>query len=222
MILREQVMPYADFHEDVVVIGENQDGSPKTEKKLYIEGIFMQKNIKNGNKRRYPGEVLDEAVKVYTENQIANSASIGEMGHPDTPGINYERTCILTESLRNEGDNVIGKARVCKSLPLGKLLEGLISEGIRVGVSSRGRGRMVRGDVQRGFRLVAAADIVPEPSAPDAFVTAFEEKKSWLINESMMLEDEYDALYHEIQTSKNSKNFDAKRITILKNFINKF
>ena len=221
-ILTEQVSQYSDFKEEAVICGINEDGTNKTEKKLFIEGIFMQKNIVNGNKRNYPDEVLDEAVKVYSENQIAHSASVGEMGHPDTPGINYERTCILTESLRPEGNNIIGKARVCKHLPLGRLLEGLILEGIRVGVSSRGRGRIDRGIVQRGFRLVAAADIVPEPSAPDAFVTAFEEKKSWLVNEHMMLEEEYDALYHEIQNSKNSNNFEVERIAILKNFINKF
>ena len=156
----------------------------KKEPRYIIEGIFLQGNIKNGNGRIYPIEVLDREVKDYTERLIVSGRAVGELGHPDSPAINLDRISHKIESLVKDGTNYIGKARITSKTPMGSIVCGLLEDGVRLGVSSRGAGSIVeRGGisyVQDDFRLVTAADIVADPSAPDAFVNGIMEGKEWV------------------------------------------
>lgn len=217
----EEAVSLSNWMEESFVEKMDENNQPIIGKYKYITGIFAQSEVINGNNRVYPYEILSEAVDKIQPKILASSA-IGEMGHPDTPGLKYERACILTTQLMMEGNNARGKARVLKSVPLGQLLEGLITDGVRIGVSSRGRGSLGNNNRVTKFWFVAPADVVPDPSAPDAFVTAIEEKRDWLVNEQMMTEEVYYGLKQDIIQSKNSKSFDVNKIKILKDFINKF
>lgn len=162
--------------------------SPKSEsdesgKKLYIEGIFLQGEIVNGNGRKYPIDVLDRAVAKYTEEKIVPKRAGGELNHPESPEINPERLCIRTVSLEKEGNNYIGKALVL-STPMGQLIRNLIEDDYQIAVSSRGLASIrMEGDVEvieDDFYICAAADVVSDPSAPDAFVQGVMENRQWI------------------------------------------
>lgn len=150
-----------------------------TKKILYIEGIFLQAGVVNRNKRLYPVNVLEGEVNRYNQERVAKGQGYGELGHPSGPMINLERVSHMTTSLRKEGNNFIGKARIADT-PYGNIAKGLMESGARLGVSSRGLGNLKQNDkgimeVQSDFRLAAAADIVADPSAPDAFVNGIME-----------------------------------------------
>lgn len=154
----------------VNLLTEEEDG----QKKYYIEGIFMQAAIKNKNGRIYPSEVLDEAVQNYVESHVKANRAVGELGHPPTPTINYERVSHKIISLKREGNDFIGKALILDT-PSGKIVKNLMDEGVNFGVSSRGLGSIKANksgimEVQNDFRLATAADIVSDPSAPGALV----------------------------------------------------
>ena len=150
----------------------------------FIEGVFLQGNIKNRNGRVYPMETLDKEVKRYTDKYINNNRAFGELGHPDSPTVNLDRVSHMITQLRPEGDNYIGKAKVMGT-PMGEIVKNLINEGAKLGVSSRGMGSLKPGkdganEVQDDFFLATAADIVADPSAPDAFVEGIMEGKEWI------------------------------------------
>lgn len=160
------------------------------EKDMYIEGIFMQGEIVNGNKRMYPITVLESAVNKYMPT-IEGNRALGELNHPSGPSIDYERAAIKTVSLVREGNNYMGKAKLL-STPLGELCKGLINDGVQLAVSSRGLGSIQKNDegvdvVQEDFTIAAAADIVSEPSAPDAFVQGVMEGKEWVYGDGGIL-----------------------------------
>lgn len=165
---------------DVQVLTEEKEGK----KYFYIEGIWLQSNIKNRNGRIYPMPILEREVKRYNEQYIVQNRALGELGHPDSPTINLDRVSHKIMSLTREGDNFVGRAKILET-PNGKIASTLLSEGVKIGVSSRGLGSLKPTSegvnlVQDDFYLATAGDIVADPSAPDAFVTAILENKEWV------------------------------------------
>jgi hypothetical protein len=166
--------------ESVQVITEEKNGV----KKLFIEGIFLQGDTVNRNKRLYEMRVLRNAVKTYNENFVQKNRSIGELGHPANPAINLDRVSHKIISLKENGKNFIGKAQILDT-PMGKIAQNLYEAGVQLGVSSRGLGSLKPTDkgysvVSEDFTLATAADIVHDPSAPDAFVSGIFEGVEWL------------------------------------------
>jgi len=169
--------------EDVEVIVESVNGK----KSLYIEGVFLQGNIPNRNKRLYEMDILREGVRNYTDRYLSKGRAVGELGHPSGPTINLERVSHNIISLREDGNNYRGKAKILTNLPMGKIAAGLYEEGVKLGVSSRGVGSLIPTErgysmVGKDFMLSTAADIVHDPSAPDAFVEGIMEGVEWLYN----------------------------------------
>lgn len=167
--------------ENVEIIVENVNGK----KNLFIEGIFLQGDICNRNKRVYPMETLRMGVKTYVENYLNKGRAVGELGHPSGPTINLDRVSHKIVSLKESGNNYIGKAKILTSQPMGKIAAGLYEEGVKLGVSSRGVGSLVPTNegysrVSEDFMLSTAADIVHDPSAPSAFVEGIYEGVDWL------------------------------------------
>jgi hypothetical protein len=169
--------------ENVKVIVENVNGK----KNLYIEGIFLQGDIQNRNKRMYPMDTLRKGVGCYVEKYLNNGGAVGELGHPTGPTINLDRVSHKIISLKESGTNFLGKAKILQSLPMGKIAAGLYDEGVRLGVSSRGVGSLVPTNegysiVGEDFMLSTAADLVHDPSAPSAFVNGIYEGREWIFN----------------------------------------
>lgn len=167
--------------ENVNVIVENVNGK----KSLFIEGIFLQGNVCNRNKRMYRLDTLRKGVGLYNENYLSKGRAVGELGHPSGPTINLDRVSHKIVCLEERGNNFYGKAKILTSLPMGKIAAGLYDEGVKLGVSSRGVGSLVPTNegysvVGEDFMLSTAADIVHDPSAPDAFVNGIMEGKEWL------------------------------------------
>lgn len=169
-----------EVHETIDYISEaNENG----EKEFFIEGTFMQSNKKNRNGRIYPTEILEREVERYTKEYINKNRAFGELGHPQGPTINLERVSHMIKSLKKEGDDFIGRAKIMDS-PYGTIVKNLIKEGASLGVSSRGMGSLKpkngTNEVQGDFYLATAADIVADPSAPDAFVEGIMEGVEWI------------------------------------------
>jgi hypothetical protein len=164
---------------EVITEGKGDD------KKLYIKGPFLQAECVNRNGRMYPMQIMEREVKRYTEQYIDKGRALGELGHPDGPTVNLDRVSHRIVSLQQEGNNFIGKAQILPT-PMGKIAESLLNSGVCLGVSSRGIGSLrenVRGgykEVGEDFMLATAADIVADPSAPDAFVQGIMEGKEWV------------------------------------------
>jgi hypothetical protein len=171
--------------ETVEFIVEAKDD--KGSKDYFIEGVFLQSNMKNRNGRMYPKEILEKEVNRYNEQYIEKNRAYGELGHPDSPTINLDRVSHMIKSLRLEGNNFMGRAKILDT-PYGKIVKSLIDEGAQLGVSSRGMGSLVQKNgvnlVQDDFMLATAADIVADPSAPDAFVEGVMEGAEWVFNAS--------------------------------------
>lgn len=202
--------------EDIIVEQKGKD--------LYIEGVFLQSNIKNRNGRVYPTETLDREVKRYTENYIEKNRAFGELGHPDGPTINLERVSHMIKSLKREGDNFIGKAKIMKETPYGAIVNNLIKEGASLGVSSRGMGsvRSTNGQniVQDDFYLSTAADIVADPSAPDAFVNGIMEGKDWIWDNGAVREAQIQQ-YKNVVEEARKRELEETKINLFKNFMSK-
>lgn len=185
------------------------------DKNYYIEGIFLQGAMVNGNGRMYPMEVLESAVKKYQPMIDANRA-LGELNHPATPQINFERAAIKTMSLTLEGNNYIGKAKLL-STPLGELCKGLVRDGVQLAVSSRGLGSVKESNgqtiVQGDFILAAAADVVSDPSAPNAFVQGIVENQEWVYGEGgMLIETTLDAIKKIANSNVNELNLKQEEM----------
>lgn len=167
--------------QDVRYISEAREDGKKN---VYVEGIFMMAEAPNRNNRIYRRPVLEGAINKYTESYINNNRAYGELGHPQGPTINLDRVCIMHESLKWDGNNVIGRAKVT-STPYGDIVRGLIEDGASLGMSSRGMGSVVAGkngimEVKDDFMLATAADVVADPSAPNAFVRGIMENVDWV------------------------------------------
>ena len=191
-------------------------------KDLFIEGVFLQSNIENRNKRVYPPEVLEREVKRYTDNYISKNRAFGELGHPQGPTINLERVSHMIKALTKDGDNYIGKAKIMKDTPYGAIVANLIKEGASLGVSSRGMGSVTKtrsgpSVVQDDFYLATAADIVADPSAPDAFVNGIMEGKAWVWENGVIRESQLDIYKTQIQSAK-SKQLEEVKLKVFENF----
>jgi len=202
--------------EDILVEQKGKD--------LYIEGVFLQSNIQNRNGREYPSEVMDSEVQRYTENYIDKNRAFGELGHPDGPSINLERVSHMIKSLKKEGNNYVGKAKIMTETPYGAIVANLIKEGASLGVSSRGMGSVKQSQgkniVQDDFYLATAADIVADPSAPDAFVNGIMEGKEWVWNNGAIKEYEISQYEKQLQEA-NRKQIEEVKLNLFKNFMSK-
>ncbi len=192
-------------------------------KKHFIEGVFMQSAIKNRNGRIYEERILDKEVARYIKEAVDTSRSLGELGHPENPQINLDRVSHKIVSLRKEGTNWIGKAQILET-PMGNIVRGLMDGGVKIGVSSRGLGSLVERDgakyVGEDFRLVTPADIVSDPSAPDAFVTNLMENKEWIWDPSGHLIEREVEIKKSINTlSKNGQLTEEALVRIFKKIL---
>ena len=196
----------------------------ETGKNLFIEGVFLQANKKNRNGRVYPTEVLQREVKRYTENYVDKNRAYGELGHPAGPTINLERVSHMIKELKQDGDNFIGKAKIMTETPMGAIAKNLIGEGATLGVSSRGMGSVKKSSgtdvVQNDFYLATAADIVADPSAPDAFVNGIMEGKEWVWENGVIREAQIASYKSEIQSAKK-KQLEEVKIRVFENFFQK-
>ena len=192
-------------------------------KSLYIEGVFLQGNIKNRNGRMYPMETLRREVGRYNENHVQSGRALGELGHPDGPTVNLDRVSHKIVSLKESGSNFIGKAKIL-STPMGKIAQSLIGEGVRLGVSSRGIGSLKQtregvNIVGDDFMLATAADIVADPSAPDAFVEGIMEGKDWVWDGGILREKYAEKTYKQINTLVDQKQLDEQKLSIFNDFL---
>jgi|TARA_B100001964_G_scaffold53892_1_gene61052 hypothetical protein len=193
-------------------------------KSLYIEGVFLQGNIKNRNGRMYPMETLQKEVARYNESNITPGRALGELGHPDGPTVNLDRVSHKIVSLREHGSNFIGKAKILET-PMGQIAKSLINEGVKLGVSSRGIGSLKPTKegfnvVGSDFMLATAADIVADPSAPDAFVEGIMEGKEWVWEGDTLRERLAAETKAKIDTLVTQKALDEHKISLFNEFIN--
>ena len=192
--------------QDVEYITEQKENGKKNYK---IKGIFMQADIKNRNGRIYPQQVLENEVRRYNKDQINNNRAYGELGHPEGPTINLERASHMITKLYPDGKNFIGEAKVL-STPMGKIVENLLDDGAKLGVSSRGMGSLNQKNganyVRNDFYLATAADIVADPSAPNAFVEGIMEGKDWVWNNGSLVEAELVRMKSRIERRTRSRH----------------
>ena len=198
--------------EEVEYITEEKDDGGKNYK---IRGIFMQADIKNRNGRVYPMEVLDEEVKKYNKNFIQQNRAFGELGHPDGPTVNLERVSHMITSLKPAGKNFIGEAKIMDT-PMGKIVKNLMDEGAKLGVSSRGMGSLRQKGganvVSDDFYLATAADIVADPSAPNAFVEGIMEGKEWVWNNGALVEAHVADLKKKFDVKKHQRQVNLEAL----------
>lgn len=203
--------------EEVKFIAEETEGK----KNYFIEGIFLQGEIKNRNGRMYPMSVLDREVGKYTEGFIQTGRALGELGHPDGPTLNLDRVSHKIMSLQKEGTNYVGRAKILGT-PMGEIAKNLLDEGIKLGVSSRGMGSLVKKEgyqmVADDFMLATAADIVADPSAPDAFVDGIMEGKEWVWDNGILKEAQVAEIKQTIDEA-TLINLQERKVSAFKSFL---
>ena len=212
-LIREEI-------ETVEFVTEEKNGK----KSLYIEGVFLQGNIKNRNGRMYPMETLAKEVSRYNESNVVTGRALGELGHPEGPTVNLDRVSHKIVSLKESGSNFIGKAKILNT-PMGQIASSLIGEGVKLGVSSRGIGSLkptkegfnVVGD---DFMLATAADIVADPSAPDAFVEGIMEGKEWVWEGTTLRERLAERTKTKIERLAEQKRLEEHKLGLFNEFIN--
>ena len=198
-----------EVNDNVNLVTEEVNG----EKQYHIDGIFMQAEQKNRNGRVYPSKVLMNEVKKYNNDYVRSKRAMGELGHPDGPQLNLERVSHLIKELRIDGNDVYGKAKILDT-PYGKIVKNLISEGVKIGVSSRGMGSLKQNssgvnEVQDDFSL-SAVDIVADPSAPDAFVEGIMEGKEWVWENGILTARKIDTYKKHIRSATKNDLEEAK------------
>ena len=206
--------------QNISYLKENREDGGKA---YYIEGPFLQTEIKNRNGRLYRKEVLAKEVDRYIKEYVNTKRAFGELGHPDGPSINLDRVSHMIVGLKEDGNNYIGRAKIMTETPMGRIVKNLIDEGAQLGVSSRGMGSLKVNsegvnEVQDDFYLATAADIVADPSAPDAFVRGIMEGKEWMMVEGRFVERQHDAV-REIITKTSSRDLDAAKIQVFENYL---
>jgi hypothetical protein len=210
-----------EINEEVKVLTEESDSGSKN---FYIEGVFMQAEQKNRNGRVYPVGVLQKEANRYIQEYVMKNRAYGELGHPDGPTINLERVSHMIKELRQEGNDFYGKAKIMDT-PYGNIVKNLIAEGACVGVSTRGMGSLEeRSDgtrvVKDDFYLATAADIVADPSAPDAFVRGIMEGKEWVWDNGIIKEVEI-AKFKETIKKSSKKNLEENMLRTFNKFMSK-
>ena len=206
--------------EDIKLLKEGVDNaSPK----YFIEGIFMQSEIKNRNGRMYPKDLLIREVNRYISEYVMKNRAFGELGHPDNPTINLDRVSHIITELKRDGNNFIGKAKLTET-PMGNIAKGLLESGANLGVSSRAMGSLKESNgvmvVQNDLKLSTAADIVADPSAPEAFVSAVMEEKEWVWNNGVLVEKEVSEYKGKIKKA-SKKSLAEEKFRIFEDFLSK-
>ena len=210
-----------EMTEDIQIVTETIDEGKGREH--YIEGVFMQSNLKNRNGRVYPRETLMNEVARYNKEYVSKNRAMGELNHPQGPTVNLDRVSHIIKELRPDGDNVYGKAKIMET-PMGKIAKNLIDEGAKLGVSSRGMGSLKQNkegenEVQKDFML-AAVDIVADPSAPNAFVEGIMEGREWVWDNGI-LKEKHIAEYEKEIESASIADLEEKKLEIWTDFISK-
>ena len=193
-------------------------------KKNYkIRGIFLQSNVKNRNGRVYPRDILENEVTRYNREFINKKRAFGELGHPDGPTVNLERVSHMITRLAPDGNNFVGEAKIMDT-PYGKIVKGLIDEGAQLGVSSRGMGSLIQRNganyVKDDFYLATAADIVADPSAPDAFVEGIMESREWVWENGVLIEKDIEAWKQQVRNAKQ-RALDETKLKVFESFLKK-
>ena len=195
-----------------------------SKKKMYIEGVFLQGNLKNRNGRMYPVDTLAKEVSRYNESFVAKGRAVGELGHPDGPTVNLDRVSHKIVDLHQEGNNFVGKAQLLET-PMGKIAKSLLAEGVTLGVSSRGIGTLKEDRdgikvVGEDFQLATgSADIVADPSAPDAFVNGIMEGKEWVWEGGILREQFVDQTKKRINTLVDQKTLEEHKSGLFTDFL---
>lgn len=206
-------------NDSVNLITEENDGT----KNYFIEGIFMESEKKNRNGRVYPRNVLMREVKRYNEEFVKSNRAMGELGHPDGPTVNLERVSHIIKELKEDGSNIIGKAKILDT-PYGKIVKNLIDEGVKIGVSSRGMGSLKNVDginqVQEDF-ILSAVDIVADPSAPNAFVEGIMEGKEWVWDNGVLQPRQIESYKDRIEKARNRREIQEAKLYAFADFLSK-
>jgi hypothetical protein len=200
------------------VLVENKDGK----KSLYIEGVFMQAEKKNRNGRIYEKKILEHAVDKYVKEQVSQGRAVGELNHPEGPTVNLDKVSHKITNLEFQGNNVIGKASILKT-PMGKIVEGLLEGGVKLGVSSRGMGTLENrrdGMYVKSDFMLASVDIVQDPSAPSAFINGIMEGVDWIWDNGILKAQEIEIIETEIKRAP-ARALPALEIKAFKNFLSK-
>jgi hypothetical protein len=211
------ISEFVDYAIQPVIVEENEKG----EKDYFIEGVFMQADIKNRNGRVYPKEVMKKEVDRYCKEFVDKGRAFGELGHPDGPTINLDKVSHMITKLEEDGSNFMGRAKIL-STPNGQIVKNLINDGAKLGVSSRGLGSLeqrggaqyVKGD----FQLATAADIVADPSAPEAFVEGIMEGVEWVYESGILRAQDVEVMRDTLRTAKMSK-LEETKLKMWKKFV---
>ena len=210
-----------EVYEQTSTIVEEKVGGKKN---YFIEGIFLQSELVNRNGRMYQEKVMDKEVGRYMKEYVEKNRAYGELGHPDTPSINLDRVSHLIVDLRKEGKNYVGKAKILET-PMGMIARGLLDGGANLGVSSRAMGSLKTNNegvqiVQDDFMLSTAADIVADPSAPDAFVRGIMEGREWVFVDGKFVEKNIEEAKRSIRKA-SSKQLEEAKVIAFQNFLSK-
>ena len=211
------ISEYNDYQMSPVIIEENEKG----QKEYFIEGVFMQSEIKNRNGRVYPKEIMEKEVNRYRKEFVEKDRAFGELGHPEGPTINLDKVSHLITSLEEDGNNYVGRAKIL-STPNGQIVRNLIDDGAKLGVSSRGLGSLeekggaqyVKGD----FQLATAADIVADPSAPEAFVEGIYEGVEWIMSNGILKAVDSESMRTQLRGAKLNK-LEETKLNLWKRFV---
>ena len=213
------ISEFNDYGVQPVIVEQNEKG----EKDYFIEGIFMQSEIKNRNGRIYPKEVIQKEVKRYNKEFVEKKRAFGELGHPEGPTINLDKVSHMIEKLEEDGNNFVGRAKIL-STPNGQIVKNLIDDGAKLGVSSRGLGSLEsKGNAQYvkdDFQLATAGDIVADPSAPEAFVEGIMEGVEWVYESGILKAKDLDQMQKDLKTARLNK-LEATKLNLWKSFVEK-
>jgi len=213
------ISEFNDYGVQPVIVEQNEKG----EKDYFIEGIFMQSEIKNRNGRIYPKEVIQKEVKRYNKEFVDKKRAFGELGHPEGPTINLDKVSHMIEKLEEDGNNFVGRAKIL-STPNGQIVKNLIDDGAKLGVSSRGLGSLEsKGNAQYvkdDFQLATAGDIVADPSAPEAFVEGIMEGVEWVYESGILKAKDLDQMQKDLKTARLNK-LEETKLNLWKSFVEK-
>jgi hypothetical protein len=211
------ISEFNDYAVEPVIVESNESGK----KDYFIEGIFMQSEIKNRNGRIYPKEVIQKEVKRYNKEFVEQDRAFGELGHPEGPTINLDKVSHMIEKLEEDGNNFVGRAKIL-STPNGQIVKNLIDDGAKLGVSSRGLGSLEsKGNAQYvkdDFQLATAGDIVADPSAPEAFVEGIMEGVEWVYESGILKAKDIDEMQKEMKTARLNK-LEETKLNLWKRFV---
>ena len=213
------ISEFNDYGVQPVIVEQNEKG----EKDYFIEGIFMQSEIKNRNGRIYPKEVIQKEVKRYNKEFVEKKRAFGELGHPEGPTINLDKVSHMIEKLEEDGNNFVGRAKIL-STPNGQIVKNLIDDGAKLGVSSRGLGSLEsKGNAQYvkdDFQLATAGVIVADPSAPEAFVEGIMEGVEWVYESGILKAKDLDQMQKDLKTARLNK-LEETKLNLWKSFVEK-